>query len=468
MATIYLKLSKRVQKDTQKSEIILRVRNGNDYDLLVKSGLFITPDNFKDGNLVVNRRKIGNDIKYHEEVETKLSGLKNHILNSINETGKSRITKEWLNDLVGRYVHPERYEEQKELSVYEFAEKYLAQHQFSYDHIKGFRVLVRAIARYEGYRRYELATDLERKKLAKVLSSADKFTFDPKTISKDDIEDFRDYLRNEKELSEENRPLFDLMLANYPANIKSGHHEIEGRGENAVIKLMKKMKAFFNWLSSSEGVVNRPFDNVKIGLEKYGEPFYISITERNQIASTPMPTKHLEVQRDIFVAHCFLGCRVGDLVKLTEKNIVDGILIYTPHKTKDEGDKPTVARVPLHPKAVDLINKYKGVDKKGRLFPFISPQKYNDAIKEIFTIAGITRNVEIRDAKTGETEMRPINEVASSHLARRTFIGSVYSKVADPNIICKMSGHVEGSKAFTRYRNVDDNILKGAINTIGN
>ena len=244
MATIYLKLSKRVQKDTQKSEIILRVRNGNDYDLLVKSGLFITSDNFKDGNLVVNRRKIGNDIKYHEEVETKLSGLKNHILNSINETDKSRITKEWLNDLVGRYVHPERYEEQKELSVYEFAEKYLAQHQFSYDHIKGFRVLVRAIARYEGYRRYELATDLERKKLVKVLSSADKFTFDPKTISKDDIEDFRDYLRNEKELSEENRPLFDLMLANYPANIKSGHHEIEGRGENAVIKLMKKMKAF--------------------------------------------------------------------------------------------------------------------------------------------------------------------------------------------------------------------------------
>ena len=42
MATIYLKLSKRVQQETGKSEIILRVRNGKDYDILVKSGLYIT------------------------------------------------------------------------------------------------------------------------------------------------------------------------------------------------------------------------------------------------------------------------------------------------------------------------------------------------------------------------------------------------------------------------------------------
>lgn len=47
MATFYLKLSKRIQKETQMGELIIRLRNGNDYDILVKSGLFITPDNFK-------------------------------------------------------------------------------------------------------------------------------------------------------------------------------------------------------------------------------------------------------------------------------------------------------------------------------------------------------------------------------------------------------------------------------------
>jgi hypothetical protein len=75
--------------------------------------------------------------------------------------------------------------------------------------------------------------------------------------------------------------------------------------------------------------------------------------------------------------------------------------------------------------------------------------------------------VEIRNAVTGESETRPINEIASSHLARRTFVGNAYFKVSDPNIIGKMSGHVEGSKAFARYRNIEDSTLIDVINKLG-
>ena len=69
-----------------------------------------------------------------------------------------------------------------------------------------------------------------------------------------------------------------------------------------------------------------------------------------------------------------------------------------------------------------------------------------------------------RNPKTGENEVRPINEVATSHLARRTFIGGLYFRVSDPNLIGKMSGHVEGSKAFKRYRNIEDETLQDIIN----
>lgn len=470
MATIYLKLSKRVQQETGKSEIILRVRNGKDYDILVKSGLYITPDNFKKGEMVVNYRKVGNDTKYHEKVKKQLDDLKTHIQNRINGRGKDDITKEWLADVVDREIHPEKYiskEVARNQTFYELAEVYLMQKQFSYDHTKGFRVLIRAVARYEGFRRYYDATAEEQRDLAKLLTSESKFIFDPDILTSDDIEDFRDYLRNEKELSEEYARLYKMMFDNYPANIKSGYHEIEGRGENAVIKLMKKLKAFFGWLYETGRTSNKPFDKVKIGTEKYGTPYYITIGERNTIASTLMPTKHLETQRDIFIFHCFVGCRVSDLMKLTERNINNGILEYTPHKTKDEGETPVTAKVPLHEKAVALMYKYRGQDKKGRLFPFVSAQKYNDAIKEIFAIAGIVRNVEVRNARTGETEIRPLNEVASSHLARRTFVGNAYKQVSDPNIICKMSGHVEGSKAFARYRTIDNDTLKDVINRMG-
>lgn len=82
-------------------------------------------------------------------------------------------------------------------------------------------------------------------------------------------------------------------------------------------------------------------------------------------------------------------------------------------------------------------------------------------------MAGITRNVIIRNARTGENELVPIDTVASSHLARRTFIGNAYFKVSDPNLIGKMSGHVDGSRAFKRYRNIEDETLKSVIDLIG-
>lgn len=224
----------------------------------------------------------------------------------------------------------------------------------------------------------------------------------------------------------------------------------------------------FVWLYDNRKTKNRPFDGIKLGSEKFGTPNYISIQERNEIAAFDLSDhKNLEVQRDIFVFQCFVGCRVGDLMRLTSKNVVGSILVYTPHKTKDEGDQSLQARVPLHPKAMELVRKYKGLDAKGRLFPFISPQKYNDAIKEVCTIVGIDRIVQIRNPKTGETEYRPINEIISSHWARRTFVGNAYFKVQDPNLIGKMSGHVEGSKAFSRYRKIEDSTLLDVINQIG-
>lgn len=118
-----------------------------------------------------------------------------------------------------------------------------------------------------------------------------------------------------------------------------------------------------------------------------------------------------------------------------------------------------MARVPLIPRAVALIETYDGRSKDGKLFPFIAENKYNKAIKKIFTLADITRNVIVRDSITGENTIHPLNEIASTHLARRTFIGNAHFNTPDPNIIGKMSGHVEGSKSFSRYRKIEDSTL---------
>ncbi len=458
---IIISISKKQSYGRSELKLKFKVRQNDKFVwLCANSNIFVHPEDWNEDAQSIMRyetkRIITEEIKDARQQADNLAKLLSHINAAWEAADKNIITKDWLADVVDKYNFPEKYapkEEQEEVKdIYDLFKDYLADKKFSIDFEKGNMVMLRSVVRYEMFVR---ATDNK------------EFVFDINTIDKDTIEDYRDYIANEKQLSEEHPQLFKRIFASYPANVKKGNNTIEDRGSNAVFKLMKKLKAFFSWLNKKGITSNMPFVGVELGKEQFGEPYYITLEERNLIASAPMPTKHLETQRDIFIFHCFVGCRVSDLIKLSAANVTDGILTYTPHKTKDEGQQALQARVPLHSVAQELIKRYEGKDTKGRLFPFITPQKYNDAIKDIFTVTGIIRNVEVRNALTGETEIRPINEVASSHLARRTFCGNLYSKVQDPNLIGKMSGHVEGSKAFTRYRKIEDKTLKDTINLIG-
>lgn len=67
---------------------------------------------------------------------------------------------------------------------------------------------------------------------------------------------------------------------------------------------------------------------------------------------------------------------------------------------------------------------------------------------------------------TGQYESRPICDIVSSHMARRTFIGVAYRLTHDPNLIGKMTGHVEGSQAFNRYRKIEDEDLRSVTNLL--
>ena len=512
MANIDLKLSSKEDKITHRSEILIRFYQGQKIDFRVKTGLFIQPRHFryfvnrtatkkqgvdipdkitsvcKDeakakgyvvttrGEVVITDRLITPDVLYEKEQARLLVDLQTIIMDAFVKVDKENIPDDWLDKIVrkfhqhGNVVNPKKKRGVKKISIYDLAEEYLEKKRFSYDHTKAFRVLVRDLARYEAFKN-------------KVLR--EKFAWNIDKITRKDIEDFENYLRNEKTLSEKYPKQFESILEQYPVEINVVHTftKLQNRGENTIVKLKKKFKAFMQWLYETERTSNRPFDGIKIGTEKYGVPFYLTKEERNLLAEADIPAlweglddeekkicskfplKTLEVQRDIFVFQCLVGCRVGDLCTLTLKNITDGILEYVPSKTSDE-DVPVKPRIPLNPCALKLVAKYNGVDKDGRLFPFISPQKYNDAIKAILLICGITRIVPVRNSTTGETEMKRICDVASSHMARRTFVGAAYKAVRDPNIVGKMSGHVEGSRAFNRYRQIDDDILKQTISEI--
>lgn len=343
-------------------------------------------------------------------------------------------------------------------TFFEWFDLFIQKREISPGRKRCIRVLVRVLARYETFIRL---TDKHRK----------DFTLDINTIDKETLEDFFDYMANEKQLSEDYGTIFEKILEKYPVEFTPKHHScaIMERGRNLLVTRKRILKAFFNWLIENKYTTNRPFDGITIGTEKYGTPFYLTLDERNKVAGWDFSGKEkLGQQRDIFVFQCLIGCRVSDLVKLTPDNLISAgevlCVEYIAQKTK--GEKPVSVRVPLNGRAKALVAKYNGADPKGRLFPFISADKYNDAIKKILKECGIKRMVSVINPTTGETEQRPICDMASSHMARRTFIGNLYKKVKDPNLIGKMSGHAEGSKAFARYRDIDIDTMKETVSLI--
>lgn len=340
-------------------------------------------------------------------------------------------------------------------NFYDLILKYCERHNLSESRVRVYKVLARQLKRFELYVKYTVNP---------------YFRLNYNTMSNDDIEEFRVYLKKEYKLVETNPKIYKKIfdVAPQAEGDRFKKNKISERSSNYISGILKKLASVFHWLQEIGRTANDPFKGVDFGKVLYGRPIYINKEERDIIANFDLTSKDtvLQQQRDIFVFQCLVGCRVGDLLRLTKANITGesgNVLEYVPSKTKSNEDQIKV-RVPLNNMAMSLVEKYIGSDRKGRLFPFITAQNYNERIKQIFKICGITRIVQVRNPKTGKYDARPINEIASSHMARRTFCGIGYKLTHDPNLIGKMSGHVEGSKAFARYRDIDDDDLRSITN----
>ena len=477
MATIQKRLS--TQKDGQGySQILFRVSIDRNIKIRLKTGVFVPEKRWDAAKGRMSYGKaIGVERAEMVEKETRLNDIEAKVLKLCEIFPKDTLSKEWMeyvlplckdikadqlsvllvNELIDKAQNPEKYIKRPFFDcMIDFRDnakkKINGKREGDKSDVwkRNFDVLVRALQRYEMFVR---ACDPRRK----------DFRLDIDTIYSETIEDVESFLRNEYALAEKYPEIYKKIPI---STDKRRNPKPQQRGRNAIATLFHKFKAFFNWLNETGVTANNPFVGFEgTTTEKYGTPYYITLEERNQIADFDLSAHpQLSIQRDIFIFQCCIGCRVSDLFRLTASNVINGNIEYIPRKTKEE--RQDVVRVPLNSRAMALVNKYKNVDAKGRLFPFITPQRYNDDIKEIFRLCGITRLVTVLDSVTGEEVQRPIDKVASSHLARRTFCGNLYKRVKDPNLIGSMSGHVEGSRAFARYREIDDEVKREAVSLI--
>jgi site-specific recombinase XerD len=249
---------------------------------------------------------------------------------------------------------------------------------------------------------------------------------------------------------------------NYLIN-DTGKGEKKNKSINTIAGILKRLKAFLSYSRLKGWTKVNPFENYSIDGEKYGEPIYLTKGERDALYIAEIENERLSRVRDMFILQCLIGARIADFVKLTKENIVKGAIEYVPAKTVNKSYQKV--RIPLSEKAKAIIDKYNLPD--GSLVPYISGQKYNDYLKELFRLDNVklTRPVVRLNPLTRKNEVKPLSELASSHMARRTFIGLLH-KTTKNEVIASMSGHVNDSRAFARYYKIGEDQQDEAILSI--
>lgn len=227
---------------------------------------------------------------------------------------------------------------------------------------------------------------------------------------------------------------------------------------NSVACRLRQLRTLVYWHGRP---TPNPFDVFQMPIEVYGTPVYLTVEERDRLYQFDELTDSQRVQRDIFIFQCHVGCRVSDLYSLTNANITDRWLIYVPRKTARKS--AITIEVPLSDVAFEIISRYDGVDPRGRLLPFISQPRYDEAIHTILLLAGLCRSVMVYDSRRRCQTPRPLYEVAASHTARKTFIQAVYSSTLDKRLVASMTGHSEDSRAFNRYSEITPDMKRAAL-----
>lgn len=436
MPNITYTLSRLRDRITGRSELLIALTYGNGNRLRGKSNIFINPDRWdtKEQRLIIPRAASTERQELLQQ-QRQIIDLSEFVGEEYLRTDKDTVSKEWFAVVIDKFHFPEKYNNiANDRNIDEAFIEYINTSKMS-DHRRKNTHVVRRI-----FQRFQLFNNEQQ------LTFAD--------LSAEVIEDFEQFCRDEHLYAQ--TASYATIMDAVPESRK-----VSERGENSIIEIIRRFRTFIRWALERGLLQADPFVNYKIGQPVYGTPYYITLEERDRIANCDLSARPaLAVQRDIFIFQCCIGCRVGDFMQMTKNDVINGAIEYIPHKTIDRRGR--VVRVPLNSIARAIYNRYSDRDDD-RLLPFISEQKYNDAIKDIFRIAGVVRPVTVINPRTGKEEKRPICDVASSHLARRTFVGNLYKQAKDLNLVCSLSGHVPGSKAVARYYEVDEEMRRDLV-----
>jgi len=127
-------------------------------------------------------------------------------------------------------------------------------------------------------------------------------------------------------------------------------------------------------------------------------PKSLTSAELKKLMKAKLSRPNLNFIRDMFLFSSFTGIAFSDMRSLTEQNLSiaeDGVR-WVHLKRKKTG---TPCHIPLLEIPLQLIEKYRGLAKDGKLFPMISCSKTNIYLKRIATECSINKRVTFHMAR---------------------------------------------------------------------
>jgi integrase len=224
----------------------------------------------------------------------------------------------------------------------------------------------------------------------------------------------------------------------------------ENYSPNTIAQVIKSIKTICYHAQTNGIEVSNQLSNITVKWQK-PDKVYLNPEELKLIENKKLTVEYLNNAKDWLLISCETGQRVSDFMRFTKDQIriENGkhLIEFTQIKT----DK--IMTVPLSKKVLAILKK-----RKGEFPRSISDQKYNEYIKEVCKLAGLTNKVkgsiidkETKRKKTGEFEKW---ELVSSHIGRRSFATNNYGRIPT-SLLIGATGH-STEKSFREYLGKSD------------
>ncbi len=416
MATVRYFVSAKKRKI---APIYVRLSAGRGTDIIVKSGLQVSPNEWSNKTETIKQRIRSKD---DDELIDKLKALKSEIEAKIKTQGQE-LTSQWLEGVIFEF-HNKKPQDAKTLN--EYIEWYCTQvengeiktkHGLNISPATGrsLRGFQRIFNEYQGvYSDKRLNELAEQKKTPR-----ERITLDFEDIDKDFATTFKNYLID------------------------------EGYKINTVGKIIKLLKYFMNKSLKDDKHTNMKFKDDKYSVEPE-EAFSISLTpdEIQKLYEYDLShNKRMETARDKFIVLCETALRVSDYDKIDVSLRTEGgkqLIDLYQTKTKNR------VLIPVSRRMKEILKKY------NNQLPRIHEVYVNKFIKTVAFNCGMTEVLRWEITKYGKRVSKSAKkwELISCHTGRRAAATNMYNAKIPVKLIMALTGHKTEAQLMT-YIKID-------------